>query len=135
MSEHPVPHSWNSSKIYSRFTIFGIKYKLLMVFGVLFLISLIQLACYFLKKKLLSQRSQQGSRYFPDFIILLIVILLYNFIIPPFFYPNQEHKVACGLPILGIHFGFLLYGSIAAILTHVIGRHLLSTSATQQHSK
>ncbi len=64
--------------------------------------------------------SNNKELYIPDFLILLIFIILYNFVLPRFFYPNEEDNIKCGMPILAIHLAFLFIGSISTIITHIL---------------
>ncbi|WP_299121181.1 hypothetical protein [uncultured Tenacibaculum sp.] len=64
--------------------------------------------------------SNNKGIYIPDFLIFLLFIILNNFVLPRFFYPNQDGSIKCGMPILAIHLAFLFIGSISTITTHIL---------------
>ncbi|MGV6832050.1 MAG: hypothetical protein ACWA5P_10895 [bacterium] len=76
-------------------------------------ISLVQFGLYYLDKKYKIK--------LPSYIILLTFLASYFFVFPKLFYPELNRDgINCGMPILGITFGFWIFGSIAAITTHII---------------
>ncbi|MCF6297698.1 MAG: hypothetical protein L3J08_06900 [Flavobacteriaceae bacterium] len=78
-------------------------------------ISFVQFALYYINSKYKNK--------LPNFIILLILLICYFFVFPRFFYPEpRTDGINCGMPILGITFGFWIFGTIAGITTHIIWR-------------
>lgn len=76
-------------------------------------ISFIQFGLYFLNKKYKTE--------LPNLIILLILLICYVLVFPKFFYPEpRKDGINCRMPILGITLGFLIFGTIAGITTHII---------------
>ena len=76
-------------------------------------LSLVQLSLYRFKEKFTFKIS--------DYFILVIALIGYYFIIPPFFYPEpRPDGINCGMPILGLTLGFLFFGTISAIITHIV---------------
>jgi len=57
----------------------------------------------------------------PNYIILLALLSCYFFVFPRLFYPEtRTDDINCGMPILGITFGFWIFGTIAGLTTHLI---------------
>jgi hypothetical protein len=50
-------------------------------------------------------------------------------VFPKFFYPEPSTDgINCGMPILGITFGFWIFGTIAGIATHILtAKNLIHT--------
>lgn len=78
-------------------------------------ISIIQLVLYVINNKYKTK--------FPNYIILLIILGCNFFVFPSLFYPEpRTDGINCGMPILAIAIAFWVFGTIAGIVTHFIGK-------------
>jgi len=60
------------------------------------------------------------------YITLVWVLIAYFFILPPYFDPEMdEEKAKCGLPLFAITMGFWIFGTCAAIFTHIFSSTIL----------
>lgn len=53
-------------------------------------------------------------------LTLFGVLLCHLFVFPPFFFPPIEELGGCGMPIMGIRFGFLFFGGGITLIVHFI---------------
>lgn len=57
----------------------------------------------------------------PAYAILLLMLAGHYMLFPEFFYPIPDPDgINCGMPILGINLAFWIFGTIAALSTHLI---------------
>ena len=90
----------------------------MMILVIIFILSIIHLALYYLNAKVKVQ--------IPDYIIFVILFLANFFILPRYFYPApSETEVLCGNPIIAITFVFWLLNSITTVIIYLIWTFLL----------
>ena len=86
----------------------------MMILILIFSISTLQFLLYYLNYRKIKKE-------FLSTIILFGILACYYFILPKMFYPEpRTDGINCGLPILGLTFAFWIFGSIAALITHII---------------
>lgn len=84
-----------------------------MILLFLILISLFQLLTYYLLDKY--------KLKFSKTLVFILVLLGYYFLFPQYFFPEpRKDGINCGIPVLAILLGFWVFGTIAALITHIL---------------
>ncbi len=76
-------------------------------------VSFLQLLLYYLIDK--------HKLKFPKILIFVLVLIGYYVVFPQYFMPSPKiNHINCGMPTLGVFLGFWIFGTIAALMTHII---------------
>ncbi|MEY8847222.1 hypothetical protein AB9K26_00245 [Psychroserpens sp. XS_ASV72] len=92
------------------------------------ILCVVQLVLYLLKGKFLPK--------IPDFIILDLLILLNLFVFPKIFTSILlPDDLVCGLPVMGITFGFWIFSNLAVIVVHFSRKGIMALVRTKPQQR
>lgn len=98
---------------------YSYNYKRMILLFIAF-ISFIQFLIYFIIQ------NYQFKIY--NISILALTLIGHWMLFPQLFFPEPKTDgINCGMPLLGVLFGFWIFGTIAAIITHVIWKNYISS--------